>query len=235
MKLSVKTFVGLSTAAIILAACASNEIGDSKDVAQDKIYQGYDISYSEGDAQAEVFCQFRFAGKNGTTLVLNSPSQVQLDGEKITVDSSGSSGAFYRTYKTANAFYGTHHLSFFTTDNKKLDNSFSFGSFKLAAVPPAVSKKQNLVLHFDGAPLQAGDYIEISTSGTDSSFTVTSGSDDKLNTVTIPAKELKRQKGNELTLDATVYQTIPLKESTAEGGRISITYQLKPFKVILAR
>jgi hypothetical protein len=69
----------LLIAAFIFSACSSNEIGESKDVAQDKIYQSYSISYSEGNTNAEVFCQFRFAGSNGTTLVLNSPSQLQFD------------------------------------------------------------------------------------------------------------------------------------------------------------
>lgn len=80
--------------ACIFSACSSNEIGESKDVAQDKIYQSYSVSYSDGNTNAEIFCQFRFAGSNGTTLVLNSPSQLQFDGEKINVDSSAGSGAF---------------------------------------------------------------------------------------------------------------------------------------------
>ncbi len=114
---------------IIMAACSSNEIGESKDVAQDKIYQAYSISYSEGNSNAEIYCQFRFAGKNGTTLVLNKPSQVQFDGEKLPVDSGAASGAYYRVYKSASNFFTKHTLIYTNTDGKKNGEQFFFRQF----------------------------------------------------------------------------------------------------------
>lgn len=219
--------------ACIFSACSSNEIGESKDVAQDKIYQGYSVSYSDGNTNAEIFCQFRFAGSNGTTLVLNSPSQVQFDGEKINVDSSAGSGAFYRAYKPANNFYGKHNFIFTSTDGKKLENTFSFDSFKLVNVPASISKKQSFKLNFETVALQNGDYIEVGTSNTDSSFSVTHNASDKGDFITIPATDLKRQKIKELTLEATLYRSIPLQQNTAEGGKINIRYVLKPVKIKL--
>ncbi len=55
--------------AAIFCSCSSNEIGNSKDVAQDKIFQQYKVEYKEGDNQLSCRAQFRFAGRNGTTLV----------------------------------------------------------------------------------------------------------------------------------------------------------------------
>ncbi|MGG9960474.1 hypothetical protein [Ferruginibacter sp. SUN106] len=216
-----------------LTACSSNEIGDSKDVAQDKIYQGYSISYTEGNTNTEIYCQFRFAGKNGTTLVLNSPSQVQFDGEKLPVDSSAGGGAYYRTYKPAANFVGKHTLTFTTTDNKKLENDFAFDNFKLVNVPATISKKQSFNLNFETTTLQGDDYIEVSTNNTDSSFSVTHNAADKSNAIVIPTKELKRQKTKTLTLEATLYRSIPLQQSTAEGGKITISYALKPVTIQL--
>lgn len=218
---------------ILFAACSSNEIGESKDVAQDKIYQGYTISYSEENTDAELYCQFRFAGRNGTTLVLNNPSQVQFDGEKLNVDSSSASGAFYKILKPVTNFYGNHSILFTGTDGKKLENTFSFDNFKLVTVPAIISKKQSFNLNFETSALQDDDYIEVSTSNTDSSFSVTHNAGDKGNFVIIPAKELKRQKGNELTLEATLYRNIHLQQNTAEGGRMDIRYALKPVKIKL--
>jgi hypothetical protein len=216
-----------------IAACTSNEIGDSKDVVQDKIYQSYSISYSEGSINVEVYCQFRFAGQHGTTLVLNSPSQVLFDGEKIKVDSSAGGGAYYQTYLPATNFPGKHTITYITTDNKKLDNSFSFDNFKLADVPNTASKKKDLNLSFEGTTLQGDDHIEVTTSNTDSSFSVTHDAGEKNNFITIPAGELKRQKVKELSLEATLYKNIPLQQSTAEGGRLSVRYALKPVKIKL--
>ncbi|GAB2826746.1 hypothetical protein [Ferruginibacter profundus] len=216
------------------AACSSNEIGDSKDVAQDKIYQGYTVNYTEGNTNAEVYCQFRFAGQHGTTLVLNTPSQVQFDGEKLPVDSSAGGGAYYSIYKPAAGFTGKHNITFTTTDNKKLENRFSFDPFKLVNVPATVSKKQSFNLNFETTPLQGDDYIEVGTGNTDSSFSVTHNAADKSNTIVIPAKELKRQKTKTLTLEAALYRSIPLQQSTAEGGKISIRYALRPVTIKLS-
>lgn len=228
-----KAFLVSIISVFILTACSSNEIGESKDVAQDKIYQSYSISYSEGNTNAEVFCQFRFAGSNGTTLVLNSPSQLQFDEEKLNVDSSAGSGAFYRTYKPADNFFGKHSFVFTSTDGKKLENTFSFDNFKLVNTPATISKKQAFNLNFETTALQGDDYIEVGTSNTDSSFSVTHNTTDEGNFITIPAKELQRQKVKELNFEVTLYRNIPLQQNTAEGGKISIRYALKPLKIKL--
>ncbi len=217
---------------LAITACSSNEIGESKDVTQDKIYQSYTISYTEGETNAEIFCQFRFAGNNGTTLVLNNPSQVQLDGEKLNADSSTGAGAYYRAYKTASDFFGKHFFTFINTDNKKYENNFLFDSFKLINVPAVISKKQDVNVYFETTHLQGDDVIEMEASNTDSSFNVTqlAGAG---NFITIPSKELQRQNGNELTLEATLYRKIPLQQNTAEGGVMEIIYALKPVKIKL--
>jgi hypothetical protein len=217
-----------------LTGCSSNEIGDSKDVSQDKIYQSYTINYAEGNSNAEIYCQFRFAGKNGTTLVLNEPSQVQFDGTKIKVDSSETGGAYYRVYKPADNFFGKHSFDFTTTADKKLENGFSFDHFKLANVPASISKRQDLNLGFEATALRDEDYIEVNSIGSDSSFSVTHSATDKGNFISIPAKELKRQKVKEISLEAILHRNIPLQQVTAEGGKMKLSYALKPVKIKLA-
>jgi hypothetical protein len=229
-----KTCFIVMAVSLAITGCSSNEIGDSKDVSQDKIYQAYTISYAEGNSNAEIFCQFRFAGKNGTTLVLNEPSQVQFDGIKIKVDSSDGGGAYYRVYKPTDHFFGNHTISFITTGNKKLENGFSFDPFKLVNVPAAISKKQGLNLNFETTAVQGDDYIEVNAIGTDSSFSVTHSASDKRNFISIPAKELKRQQVKEISLEATLHRSVSLQQATAEGGRMKISYALKPVKVRLA-
>ncbi|MGC4103236.1 hypothetical protein [Ferruginibacter sp.] len=230
-----KSALVLIVAASSITACSSNEIGNSKDVAQDKIYQHYSFSYNEGDANAELYCQFRFAGKNGTTLVLNSPAGVQFDGSNLPVDSSKYGGAYYRKYVEANKIYGSHSIVFNTIENKKLENSFSFEHFTLTGVPAAAAKSKPLVINFETAALKDNDYIELSTNNSDSSFTVTHTASDKGNFITVPAKELQRQKGKVLELSATLYRTIPLQQNTSEGGDISVRHTLKTVNLPLTQ
>lgn len=220
---------------VTFTACSSNEIGESKDVAQDKIYQSYTVNYFEQNNKLTIFAQFRFAGPNGTTLVLNKPSEVSFDNNILKVDSSTGRGSFYfyNPQSPANDFYGKHQFTFTDINSKKLENSFSFDSFTLINIPAAVTKNQPFNLNFETTALQGDDYIEVGASNTDSSFSVTHNAADAGNFITIPAKELQRQKGKELTLEATLYRKIPLQQSKIEGGKIEISYSLKPVKIKL--
>jgi hypothetical protein len=227
------TIVALLFTFFAISSCSSNEIGQSKDVAQDKIYQDYRIQYAEGNGKVSIHGQFRFAGSNGTTLVLSSPSQVSFDGDAIKVDSSGPSGAFYQTYKPITGFFGKHHLIFTDTDNRKFDNDLSFDTFRLVNIPANVSRKKDLIINFQSAPLQVGDQIELNTSRADSSFRVYYESGNG-QTLRIPAKYLSMQKNAEIQVDATLTRRIPMRQQTMEGGEMSLTYMLKPVTIKFA-
>lgn len=218
--------------ALIFTACTSNEIGESKDVAQDKIYQSHTVNYTEGDATAEVYSQFRFAGRNGTTLILSQPSQLQFDGEIIKVDSGDYSGAYYKTLKPAADFYGKHTFVFTTTDNKTYTNGFSFDGFKLVNTPASASKSKDLLIPFETPALKGDDYISVQAINTDSTFSISHNYADG-NAVKIPAVYLKKQTSKELTLEASIVRKPSLQQTTPEGGSLVIEYRLKPVKISL--
>ena len=216
-----------------LPSCTSNEIGESKDVNQEKIYQQYTIRQTEGEEKASVYAQFRFGGRNGTTLVLTPPSMLTLDGEPIKADSGKYAGAFYQLYKPVTGFYGVHHFIFTDYHNKKFDNDFSFGAFRLLNVPSEISKSKDLELPFETASFNEEDYIELSTTSTDSSFSLTHRPGEKNNTLIIPSKELLRQKTKEIMLETRLYRKIPMHQNTAEGGELQTIQTLKAVKIRL--
>lgn len=225
----------LSAALITLAAfsnsCASNEIGESKDVNQDKIYMNYSISHEEGNENVNVYCTFRFGGENGTTLVLSDGSSVELDGQRLKADSSAGSGAYYKVEKPVSSFYGKHTLRFTNTSGRQYDNEFSFSPFSLANGYAEASKNKDLAVSYLAPGLTKMDYAEVSSSDTDSSFTYSQ--DGPQTSVVIPAKELKRQKGKSFSLECKLYREADLQQTTAEGGRISIRQELKPVRIKL--
>ncbi|UEG51305.1 hypothetical protein LK994_07455 [Ferruginibacter lapsinanis] len=218
---------------IAFVGCTSSEIGESKDVAQDKIYQQYSVSYNQGEQSVGVFSQFRFAGEKGTTLVLTTPSKVELDGTPIQVDSSDYSGAFYRTDEPVNRFYGKHHFIFTDINNKKFENEFSFDQFKLVNVPVTAEKKQPLIIQYETPPLSGEDYIKLASANTDSSFSITHSAVDAPGTITIPVLQLLRQKGKTLSISATLYRRRQLQQNTTEGGKLTISYALNPVTITL--
>lgn len=228
-------FTALSLSIIGLFSCSSNEIADSKDVAQNKIYQQYSMNYTEGGKNFTVKAQFRFGGRNGTTLVLSKPANVHFDYMNIGVDSGKYAGAFYESSRDAGLLFSSHSFVYTDTNNKGLENNFFFNQFKLSGVPPTASKKTPLSIEyaFDPSyPLQSGDHIELRSFNTDSSFTITVNNTDT-GKIIIPVKELKRQKGKELALEATLYRNIKLKQVTDEGGDLNIKYALKPVYIKL--
>ncbi len=214
-----------------LFACNSSEIGESKDVNQDKIYMDYHIAYTEGDDQVALNFQYRFAGAAGTTLVLNNPSQVILDGEILKVDSSKYGGAFYTVNKNHHTFLGKHNIQFTDINGKHFENSFEFAPFTLVNLPATADRNKDLIVSFNINGLNAADDIEINSVDTDSSFHYhQSGTNIS---ATIPALDLKRQKNADVSFEATIYRKIPLTQTTAEGGTLQLTYRLKPVKIKL--
>jgi len=213
-----------------LNACNNEEIGDSKDVAQERIYQHYQVSYQEGETNATVTAQYRFAGKNGTTLVLNEPGKVEFDGEKLKVDSNGM-GAWYRASKPVTAFYGNHRIVYTDIHGKKLENGFSFYPFKLEPAATNISKKKAYKISFISTSLQPDDYVEINTMDGDTSFSILHHGTDSGNSILIPAAVLQKQKGKFLTLETRLHREMPLQQQSPEGGRIEMDYSLQPIKI----
>lgn len=230
-----KRFLPLTGLLLAIGACTSNEIGNSKDVAPETVYQQYHIRYNESDGKVELQAQFRFGGSNGTTLVLNSPSGIQLDGQAIKVDSSKYGGAFYELSQPASQFVGNHRFVFTDINGKKYENGFAFLPVKLATVPSTASKQQGLTLAFDGSTLQPGDRIEVSSSATDSTFSISHEVVGNQYNVQIPAAQLARQKGEKLMLEIHVERNIPLQQLTKEGGEMAYRQQLKTVKLKLAQ
>jgi hypothetical protein len=218
---------------VSMISCSSNEIGESKDVNQETIYQSYQLEFNEKDKEASIFCQFRFAGENGTTLVLNSPSTVAYNGKLLKVDSNTFNGAFYRTTIPYAKAIGKHSVVFTDTKQKRYENSFEVDSFYLTAIPAGISKKAPALIRFKAPALEGDDYILLESEGTDSSFSVMHKAGENVDYITIPVTELQRQKTNEFFVTSTLHRKIKLQQQAKEGGEIITVQTLKPVKLIL--
>jgi len=87
-----------------LFSCTSNEIGNSKDVNPEAVFFDYEVWAEEDKEDVTVNLQYRMGGKNGTTLVLDEPSKVILDGEQLKVDSAKVTGAYYEVQRPLASF-----------------------------------------------------------------------------------------------------------------------------------
>lgn len=211
---------------VFLFSCTSDEIGNSKNVNPDAIFFDYEVWAEEGKEDVTVNLQYRMGGKNGTTLILDEPSKVMLDGEQLKVDSAKITGAYYEVQKPFASFAGKHVISFTDLSKKEYVEEFDFKPFVLDPNVPSTLNRGDLVFNFTG--LDSVDFLSVIL--TDTSFTSADIND--LDTVrngrlVIRADRLSALINGPIHLQFFKEQIIPLKKPTKEGGKFIITYGLK--------
>ena len=213
-------------AAIFIFSCTSNEIGNSKDVNPEAVFFDYEIWAEEGKEDVTINMQYRMGGPNGTTLVLSEPSHVKLDGEKLELDSAKFNGAYYEVQKPFTGFIGKHTISFIDLNKKEYKEEFEFIPFSLSPDVPEVLSRGNIVFQFSG--LNPVDYIRVTL--TDTSFNSADINDIdtvKNGRLIISADRLSTLKNGPINLQFYKEQERLLKNTSAEGGKLSMTYGLK--------
>ena len=211
---------------VFIFSCTSDEIGNSKDVNPDAVFFDYEIWAEEGKEDVTVNLQYRMGGKNGTTLVLNEPSKVILDGELLKVDSAKVTGAYYEVQRPISSFAGKHTISFTDLNKKEYSEEFEFKPFTLDPDIPSTLNRGDLVFYFKG--LDPVDYLSVIL--TDTSFTSHDIND--IDTVrngqlVIRADRLSALINGPIHLQFFREQVLQLKKPTKEGGKFMITYGLK--------
>jgi len=214
------------SAMFFLFSCTSNEIGNSKDVNPDAVYFDYKVWSEEGNRDAVVKLQFRMGGPNGTTLVLNQPGKVELDGEEIAVDSTNFDGAYYEVLKPLKSFSGKHSIVFTALNKKEYREDFEFVPFTLDPDVPEIMQRGDLVFSFRG--LKDVDYLRVWMSDT----LFSSGDINDIDTVengrlVISRERMKNLANGPINLQFHKETDRPLEDGTSEGGRLYMTYGLK--------
>lgn len=190
--------------------------------------------YNENEPTVTLRAQFTFAGPHGTTLVLNNPANVALDGDSIHVDSTATDGAFYEVQKPAAAFTGNHTLVFTGNNGIKYTQPFVFSPVQLTSVIPATIGRHDLPLTFSG--LAPADSLNIRIKDTSSSG---NGLDTMLyvaNNQTVVSKAmLAKLKPGPLTIQIQAIAPQPMPNTTSEGGEFTVWYVLNDRKTMLAK
>jgi hypothetical protein len=211
---------------LLLISCTSNEIGNSKDVNPESIYFDYKIWGDEESADVTVKLQYRFAGANGTTLLLKDPSKVDLDGVTIKADSSKMNGAYYEVSKPVKVFTGKHAIVFTDINGKKYKEEFSFKPISLKTKIPAVIKRGDLLIELEGLAPQ--DYVNVMLSDTASFSEGISRIDTVRNgRIVISKADLKSLENGPIHFEISKEDEKWIKSRTKEGGKLTMSYELK--------
>ena len=214
------------TVTFFFFSCNDAEIGGIKDVNPETVWFDHQIGGEEGSNDMTVMLQYRFAGENGTTLILDAPSKVELDGELIKGDSSKMTGAFYEVIKPLKEFTGSHTITFTDINRKQYREEFNFRPMSLIAEAPKEIKRNDLVFELEG--LNQQDYVRVLL--TDTAFT--SEGINRLDTVKngkifISKKDLEKVVTGPVHFELIKEDEKSVKNGTAQGGRLSISYSIK--------
>lgn len=209
-----------------LLSCTSDEIGSSKDVNPEAVFFDYEIWAEEGKEDVTINVQYRMGGKNGTTLVLDEPSKVLLDGDQLKADSAKVTGAYYEIQRPIASFAGRHSITFIDVNNKEYNEEFEFAPFSLDPDVPTTLKRNDLVFNFKG--LDSIAYLNVIF--TDTSFQSADIND--IDTVrngrlVISADRLSAIVNGPINLQFHREVEKPIKNGTKEGGKLYIHYGLK--------
>ena len=211
---------------VFLLSCTSDEIGSSKDVNPEAVFFDYEIWAEEGKEDVTVNIQYRMGGKNGTTLVLDEPSKVLLDGEPLTVDSAKVTGAYYEIQRPISSFSGKHSITFIDLNRKEYKEEFDFIPFSLDPDVPATLNRGDLIFNFKG--LDSITYLNVIL--TDTSFNSADINDVdtvKNGRLVISAERLSALINGPINLQFHREMEKPMKNSTKEGGKLYMHYGLK--------
>lgn len=229
---SILPVLNIAVIVFIMTACSSNEIGNSRDVDPQAIFIEYTITQpNPGD---DVWCraQYRFGGKNGTTLLINSPGKVELDGQLMEADSSFFSGAYYQRHVAVNKFTGEHTLSFTDVNGKTYNEKFSFHPVICNAVPETLARQKGL--SFTASGFIPGDTISLAISDTAASSPDIISTRHVINgAITVSPAELEHLYAGPLVIRLWRQADIPLSNPTSEGGHIIFDFQIGEYRAIL--
>lgn len=228
-----KTLCVITLLLLLMQSCSSNEIGNSRDVNPNTIYRGYDISYAEGNDRVRTVCQFRFAGGNGTTLVLNKPAILSLDGDSLYLDSTVFDGAYYYKESKVEEFEGKHNLVYADVTGKTYPQSFTFTRVKMDGLP-AETTATDILVNFKG--LKDGCAIHVNLTDT-SSATEDLGTVDTIisGQLTIKASLLAKLKAGPVNVSLYMDEDRPLENPTQQGGYMRLHYAFKPRTMLLKK
>jgi hypothetical protein len=219
------TSIILSLLFLFFISCKS-DVGGSKDVNPQNIYFDYKIWGEEGKDNITCLFRYHFSGQNGMSLLLNEPSRVELDGEKIQPDSAKRSGVFYEKQRPLVDFTGKHTVTFTGIDNKQYKEDFHFQPFVLKTGTSPIRARQDWVFQLEG--LQPLDYLRVividtsfASNGINEIDTIKNG------TLVIQKEKLNNLVNGPVTMVLFKEEEQPIKNGTKRGGKLSITYGLK--------
>ncbi len=208
---------------MLFSSCASDEVAESTDVNQAKIYQDYFVKYDAEDNEMNSRAVFRFGGSRGTTLLLSSPSKITVNGKQMKGEKEFLQGMVYRKNDFKEEVKDFEFL-FTDTDKTKYKNSVTLEPMKLSYLPETISKTTVCTISWEGAPVGKNETVTLNI--IDNNGTQISVNNKLKGSKTININPENMISLNPGTANIRIIREVEknIKETTGEGGYINACY-----------
>ncbi len=216
----------VAVAVVLLASCASNDIGHLKDVNQDEVHQGITVYYDEHENKTEVKVFLRFAGPTGTTLQVDSGASVKLDGVALNENLTSMAGCYYNKTVSGKMPRKEYVLGFTDCKGKTYTNRFKWNNIELDSVPTVITRKDGLKIFFADDP--EGRKEDITVEVQDSAQTVSETFEHvRRERIVFPKDKLQNLHGR-VEIRVARHGSFSLQQQAHAGGYLNTTYTLAP-------
>jgi len=217
-----KNLIYYSFIVVVLSSCKTES---SVEVDTKNIYQAYYLSYDKTENTTTVAAEFRDGGPMGNDLVLDSPSQITVNGDVITHQNIGYLLS-YHYYKYYSGEVADAEFVFTDKFGKTFTNNINLYSLNPVDIPSGIitiSKSNDFVLTWEGEPLEAAEDISL-TILRGEEMVSKSLSQPGATTFTVPKDDLVVFTTGSASIKLEISRMDNIQESTGKGGDIKIRY-----------
>lgn len=228
---NLKSLATVLTLSILSSACL--ETVDSTEVDSGTIHQRYSVIYSEADDMVTASASFHVGGQFGTTIRLQAPSRVSLNGREL--QEQNFLGISY-TARWREALSPAYSWNWIDQEGKNYQNQIVVLPIGLSSIPREWSSSQEIRLTTTGPALQSQDTISIQVQQHNPDGTprgkwlrarIINSHEIR---VTLHSDSDPLISGNAEVIISRERQA-PLQEATERGGLLVGSYRMAPFSV----
>jgi hypothetical protein len=208
-----------------LVACTNAEQEPVPVLTRDHLFFDFSVTGAEDIDNVTLRFEFRQNSK-GRSLLLKDSAEVELDGEKLSPDSSKYSGVYYESSKPRESFVGQHSIKFRGIDGVEFKEPFWFLPFRLREELPAQISRKPFTIRVDNpdTSIKLLQLVMVDTSfrSRDVNEEVAINNDE----ITITENMWSRLANGPIIFELHSEKLRPLSQKTRKGGRIAIYYSL---------
>ncbi|RYE27019.1 MAG: hypothetical protein EOP48_34750, partial [Sphingobacteriales bacterium] len=131
----------LCSMVLLVAACNSGDKKSAVSKQPSKLYMDYKVTAEDGSENVVILLQFKNKKDDDKSIVLESGSQVTLDGEVVTADSASQTGVYYEVQRPLQGFAGKHTIVLTDKEGNAYEQEFEFNPVVLEGLPAVISRQ----------------------------------------------------------------------------------------------